>query len=288
MSRSTLLGALVAAPALLASSSAFAEQASAMTDVVYDLYVGGIHLARAEGRVGVTEDLYGLRLDAGLVGLTARLVRWSAMVEGNGRVIAAGAEPRRFVMENEIRRDFRTIRMSFGDGTLTELEMLPELRPEVERVPEELLVGAYDPLGAMVAVLSKVTDAGTCTASLPVFDGRRLYTLHVEDAGIEQLTPNRYTDYVGQARRCSVTFEPVAGDFNERTRELIDRMDRPPAEREINVWISQPVAGGPYLPVRASAHSGQHGAAVVHIRHAALGSDTPEERAELFGPVAAD
>lgn len=284
--------------ALFAASSALAEPtepaaadgggASAMVDVVYDLYIGGIHLARADGRIGVTGDLYGLRLDAGLVGLTGRLVNWSAMIEGNGRLAERQVEPRRFVMENQIRRDFRTIRMSFGDGALTELEMLPELSDDVERVPDDLLSGIYDPLGALVAVMAQITAEGQCTLSMPVFDGRRLYQLQVRDRGHERLAPNRYSAYAGWAHRCGVTFEPIAGDFDQRTRDLVNRLDRPPEQREILVWIAQTLPDGPFLPIRAEAESSRHGSAVVHIHHSAASDEAAEERADLFGLAATD
>jgi hypothetical protein len=129
-----------------------------------------------------------------------------------------------------------------------------------QSVPEELARGAVDPLGGLVAVAFTPVGQGEepCNRRVPVLDGRRRFDLVMEPDGVVDVKKNGPGRYKGEAFRCRLMQEKVAG-YKEKNRGDI----------EGDIWVF--LAEVPeemqnenlaYVPVRIVARSGIIGASL--------------------------
>lgn len=128
-----------------------------------------------------------------------------------------------------------------------------EERPPVTKAQR---TGVLDPLSAIIAIGRALELTGTCTATYPVFDGRRRYTLRVVDEGIAELEPSRRAPYEGDAQRCSFVFERVSG-FR---KEISD--DEP---THGHVYYRRVAKGAPMMPVKIIAEL-EYGSAIINLK----------------------
>ena len=128
---------------------------------------------------------------------------------------------------------------------------------ERDDVPVALRDGTLDPLSASAALARRLAATGTCTGTVPVFDGLRRYDLRYEDLGTAELAPSRHDSYRGAAHHCRATIEPIAGFL--RTGEHAGER-----ATEISAWIAPPLEGADPVTVRMDVE-GSRGTLHAHL-----------------------
>lgn len=230
--------ALLAMTALLMADAATAREP---WRAVIDLHLGG--LRAGEVTVAVTWDgpRYTARTDLRASGLAALLLSVGATAQAEGALAGDRLAPVVFEADGRFGKATQTVRMDYANGSPLPLSAEPPLRRRPYDAAPEALTGALDPLSAVVAALTPRPVAQACGASIPVFDSRRRYDLHL---AAPQAIPGGV--------RCAGEMERVAG-FKRAPRE---------PERFTLDWR---VADGIAYPARAVAPTA-FGMAVARVR----------------------
>ena len=93
---------------------------------------------------------------------------------------------------------------------------------------------AVDPATAILLAMHRFTQGGSCAGSRDVFDGSTLLRATYRDRGAGTISSRGYS---GSAQQCRITYQVVQGRQGRGTAPL-------------TLWLAQPVAGGPFVPVR--------------------------------------
>lgn len=115
---------------------------------------------------------------------------------------------------------------------------------------------AIDDLSALVAmVFDPAIGADPCARTIKIFDGRQRFDFAFRANGEVRVNTNGYR---GQAKRCSVTYRPIAG-FTEAV-EVGGPMS----------FVFAPLAPGVWAPVRIESITDDGGVAVLDAKRVAL------------------
>lgn len=252
----------------------------------YDVFAGGLHVLSSVLEIRLDEERYDARLDAELVGAPGWLVDWWAVVESGGQIDGDGLDPTLYSAERMRRGETQKTLLDFARDGEIDVTFDPERSDSIGLVSPELLEESLDPLSGLISVINTVTGGGNCEATVPVFDGRRRYDLVFSDLGLDELRPSRQSGFAGEARRCRMNLEPVAGAFRDDDDDDDDFWSRKPENdrrRQLDIWLAEPIDGGPILPVRMVGRS-SIGAIVIHLRSVEVTTETLD--AELPGACA--
>lgn len=234
----------------------------------YAIYVGGVHVIDASAHIGPLAEMYRVGLSLQTDGFLGRIASWKTDVRAHGRLDGMGMpQPVRFTAHGAWRDEPRLTTLDYP-GTGAPLLSLADPAPEKDRepVPDELRQGTLDPVSAIVAVLDRVGRGGTCDLTVPVYDGRQRYDLAFSDRGQDQVPASDLSVFSGPARRCAVTYKPLAGKWKESRPDRRDRDGEGArrAGREVTLWVAPATPGGPAVPVRLEMDS-PLGPVMVHL-----------------------
>lgn len=259
-----LLLTLLAAPALAASAPAAPAQDHNL-NLTYTLYAGGLKVVNVGVVYHLGDKAYDIHANARTTGMWSSLVPWRNMITALGTVDDKGVHPTMARYDDAWREKLHTTEFSFKDGVAAAV-ITPARRNDGRSIPTtEQLTGAIDPLSAVVNVLAQGGAEG-CQGKVAAFDGRRLYNLVFTSKGTETLAANRYSIFSGEALRCEVLFEPVAGfPKSEERAGFWSARDNAEAKNPLIIWIAKPSTDLPELPVRVQS-TVELGTLVAHIR----------------------
>lgn len=262
------LGLLLCAGMLIAPLARAGEDAPLR--LRYTLYAGGLGVVAVDVGYTLTTDRYAIHATAETRGLWKSLVPWRNLITARGVVTDHGVQARTARYDDVWRDKPRTVEMDFQPDGLTVARATPPHKVDgrIEATDDQKR-GTLDPLSAVVAVLVRVGAQGGsagCQGKIPAFDGRRVYNLVLADKGEEVLPPNRYSLFSGPARRCEVTFEPVAGfPVKEQRAGFWNAQDNADKRNPLIIWIARLQPDQPFLPVRVQS-TVQLGTLVAHLR----------------------
>ncbi|MCW5751629.1 MAG: DUF3108 domain-containing protein [Alphaproteobacteria bacterium] len=232
-------------------------------ELSFHIFTGGYHAVTMAANLDLGPERYRLETRTSTNGIADVIFRFTQTARVEGALTASGPRPLRFESASDGRWNFRLIEMAYG----AEGPELRKLEPPVEaderdEVPLHLRQATLDPLTAAISAILREPDR-PCTGSAPVFDGRRRYDLHFEAVGYDSLKADQPDGFGGEALRCRIVFEPIAGfmkQYEDRTREA-----RPPTE----LWLARIAGARQWLPVRMVSHSGL-GRATGHLVSASV------------------
>lgn len=253
------------------------ERADAQTPPIaadYEVYAGGLHVLTSNLVIRLDDERYTARLDATVVGAPGWFVDWWAVFESGGEIDGGRLDPDQYQSERTRRGETRKTVLEFaGDGDI-DVTYEPERNDRDSNLPREVLAESVDPLSSLISIINTVTASGECDTTVPVFDGSRRFDLVFTDLGIDELRPSSRSGYAGEARRCRVKLEPVAGNFDDDDDDddFWSRKPENERRRQLDMWLAEPIAGGPILPVRMLGRS-SIGAIVIHLRSARVTAD---------------
>lgn len=264
-----LVGAVIAAgviPPAVAADPASAPTSAPPVTLHYKLYAGGLDVVGVDVEYALSPKNYTIHASSRTRGMWETLVPWRNMITSRGVVKADGSvRPVTAKYDAVWREKLRTVEMDFPARGGVVSRSTPPQKPDgrQEATPEQLKT-VMDPLSAVVSVLARGGEKG-CTGRIPAFDGRRVYNLVLTNKGRETLKPNRYSLFAGEATRCEVTFEPVAGfPVKEKAAGFWNAKDNAQGRKPLVLWLARPRADLPEIPVRMQS-TVQLGTLVAHL-----------------------
>ena len=236
-----------------ALDGAYAETAPAASQIVavYQVKIGNFNLGQFRLTTVLRGDAYEMRGEGRFAILDGLVYEWRGTTAGTGRVTDAGPEPAMYAL-NFSNGGSKTeqLRMLFGGGSVTEVSMVPNKRPNPRTIPvtKDQLEGVLDPMsGAFLSARSGNPngDPKVCNQTLPVFDGLQRFDLVLKPKRTVSVQRQGAAGYAGPAVICHVRFIPISG--YQPDNPGIKLMSK---SNEIEVWLI-PVRGtSMYVPYR--------------------------------------
>ncbi|MBT6312096.1 MAG: DUF3108 domain-containing protein [Alphaproteobacteria bacterium] len=266
----TIAASAAVAPALAGSvmNGAPAAKPAAAGSFVYQGYAGGFKVGEVAMDLALRDGRYAAKMRLETAGMVGWFVEWR-----HGTSVHGAASPdqgpaphgapltvERYHADSYWKKKDRFVNFEVREGGVAEVT---KAAPHPVKDEERPLITAaqrtdvLDPLTAIIAVGRTLEQTGSCKASYPVYDGRRRYTLKIEDQGIAELEPSRRTPYEGNAQRCKFVFERVAG-----FRKEIAADDEPTNGR---AYYRRPAPGAPMMPVKIIAEL-ELGSAIINLK----------------------
>ncbi|MEQ9150126.1 MAG: DUF3108 domain-containing protein [Parvibaculaceae bacterium] len=226
----------------------------------YTVYVGGLIVAEGSMSATLEGEDYFLKNELGSAGLPGKFwnARWTMTSEG--RIVDDALRPSRFAFSAWEKNETKKREILYDDRGVPTLSFDPPLpEAEIEKTPPDERRNTLDPVSAFL--LPVVADGNPCDRSIPVFDGKRRYDLHLVFDREDELT-TRDNGYSGVAIRCKVRVQPRTGLDRAKLTTMLQRRD------DTFIWLA-PVSGGRlYIPVRVQMRTPVGGAVldVVKLR----------------------
>jgi hypothetical protein len=247
----TPLRLLVLALALLAIAGAARGETGYSAG--YDLHLGGFRVGELEIELSLDHHSYSMSLDLQSRGVGAWLVDLRSHAWAQGAIENGGLVPLRYQGDVRHNREARSTRLAFDrDGHVVQLEIRPQ--PDHEPVPKELR-RAPDPASALLEIIRAVLDPdGEAAHTVTSFGGIRVARLRVTCPSYEPVRLRADVDLPGEALRCDIEGEQLAGPPPEGMALGIEEL--------ATLWLAPLEEGG--VLVRARMRSGL-GAVMVNI-----------------------
>jgi Protein of unknown function (DUF3108) len=224
-------------------------QAQGKLDARYSASLAGVPIGRGAWVIEIGEDQF----TAAASGMTAGLLRVFANGQGSGasRGTIRGDHLLPSVYASSIANEKRVeeLRIALSSGNVKDFTIEPPATLQPERIPltDAHRHGVTDPMTAglvRVAGTGDPVSAEACRRTIPVFDGRMRFDLHLSFKRFERVQAD--SGYQGPAVVCAVQFAPLAGYVPSRPaiKYLV-------AQRDMEIWLT-PIAGTRILvPFRA-------------------------------------
>lgn len=217
-----IAGLVTALAAIFAVSAATAEPARKL-QFEFRFYIAGLEAFSLDTTAERDGASYrGLSLSR-TAGMADYLIRLNASNRVEGRLTERSLVPTRFVGESDSRLGQRSVTMTWNDrGMVTTVAVPPNEEDDRDPVPDNLLIGALDPLSAALE-RSLFSAREPCVGRVPIWDGRRRYDIVLETDGEDMLAPTSYSSFAGRAVRCRAKLDRIAGytkQNEEKAREI--------------------------------------------------------------------
>ena len=261
---------------LYAGSPAKAGEAQAATptkggdehmSLSYNVYAGGFRALQASLALDLDQKDYKVGLNAKTEGFIGKLFPWAGHYETNGTKYQDALTPADYAATSIWKNEEKQTRLEFKDGLLTtRYESETGHADSTKDIEATLAKDAVDMLTGAVTLLQNTNGMESCAGTVPVYDGKRRYNLHFKDAGQGTIYQSRYSLFHGEALKCIVEVEPVAG-FSKRDQKrgwLAIQNHSKERKKMPTIWLSRLKEGGPIVPVRMEISS-SYGAVIAHL-----------------------
>jgi Protein of unknown function (DUF3108) len=206
----------------------------------YIVTLAGLPIGKGSWVVEIGDDQYTATGSGATAGLIKIFTSGRGTSGSRGFVRGDSLLPTAYV--SNVNNDTRAeeVRIALNAGMVKDLVVEPPPMPNPDRVPvtDAHRRGVIDP---MSATLIRVPGNGelitpeVCRRTLPIFDGRMRFDLHLSFKRFEQVEAEK--GYRGPVAVCSVQFTPLAGHVPDRA--AIKYLT---AERDMEIWLA-PIAG---------------------------------------------
>jgi hypothetical protein len=235
--------AIVAAAALFWLSCGLAHAQSTLT-VHYKLALAGIGIGQGDWSVDIDKDRYTAKSSGQFVGIWRVLLGPDIAAATQGTASQGHLMPASYVANFSSDDDIDDVRVTFRDGTVSEVEAKPPLPASPDRVPITAadLRGAIDPLTAgLIAVpgTGDVLAPAACQHTLPIFDGTHRFDIALSFKRMDKI--NAEPGYQGPVVVCTMSYRPVAGYNTDAFR--VNYIKK---ARDMEMWLA-PIAGTRFL-----------------------------------------
>lgn len=250
-----------------AQAATLTKQAEDGMALRYNVYAGGFRALQASLDLNLEQKEYKVALDAKTEGFIGKLFPWSGKYETSGVKRQDGLTPAEYAATSIWKDEEKQTRLEFKDGLLkTRYESETGHADSKKEIEAALAKDAVDMLTGAVTLLQNTDGTESCAGTVPVFDGKRRYNLHFKDAGQGKIHESRYSLFHGEALKCVVEVEPVAG-FSKRDQKrgwLAIQNHSKERKKMPTIWLSRLKEGGPVVPVRMEISS-SYGAVIAHL-----------------------
>jgi hypothetical protein len=228
-------------------------------DLKYRIFVGGLETGEVKLFINHGKDTYHVKSEIRSLGLVDVLIKFRSNSFSRGRITNNIVSPLRHEAHNMWRGDPRSVVMSYNEKGPDMVEVAPSPKDD-DRLPvkDEMKLATVDALSAaLVTSLSALSEENRCNKSVPIFDGRRRYNIHIKGE-TEQVVEGPV--FSGDAYRCKLVIERIAGHSNSPWMPQSD-------DESGNVWFARLAPAWTPIPVRFEADIGM-GSVVIHLVHA--------------------
>ncbi len=245
---------------LLAAAPASAFNTSGeRIELTFDV-TAGARVAQMSLAYSASGDSYEIVSSQRSAGILEWFFPWRSTTEVAGLFRGPESVPTSYRSEGVFRGNPRKVELFFENGKVVRMETVPENRDdERDEVPAELRAGALDPVSAILATIRRANDTGSCSARVPVFDGRQRYDIVFEDLGSREVPRHFASTFQGMARACEFNWVPIAG--RRRNTNVTAANDR----RGGIAYMAPIGIGSAEAPVRIEFHA-WFGTVTGHLR----------------------
>lgn len=235
----------------------------------YDVYAGGFKALAATLEMDIDPKAYDLSLKAKTQGTIGSLFPWEAVYETSGHAQKDGTPvPSKHTARSSWKKDEKVTEMQYApDGTLMKSTTHEDNKTKVKNdFDPSLTENAVDMLTGALQMLKNSGQTDKCEGSFPVFDGKRRFNITLQDGGVEALEKTKYSAYHGEALRCTLKVEPVAG-FKKKDKErgwMAVQAHTEARKKPPTLWLAKVAEKGPMVPVRMEIASA-YGTVVAHL-----------------------
>lgn len=231
--------AIVAAAALFWLPCGLAHAQSTLT-ARYKLSLAGITIGQGDWNVDMDKDRYSAKSSGQFIGIWRVLLGPDISAATHGTASKDRLVPASYVANFSSDDDIDDVRMTFRDGTVSEVEAKPPIPASPDRVPitADNLRGAIDPMTAgLIAVpgTGDILAPAACQHTLPIFDGTHRFDIALSFKRMDKIKAE--TGYQGPVVVCGMSYRPVAG-YNAGAF----RVNYIKKAREMEMWFA-PIAG---------------------------------------------
>ena len=217
---------------------------------VYRVEIAGFNLGNFRLTANFRGSNYEMRGEAHFSILDGLIYEWQGTTLSKGKVTRSGPKPAMYALSYRGGKKVEQLRMTFGDGAVTKVRIVPKRRPSPHTIPvtKEQLEGVFDPMtGAFLYARSNNPngDLNVCRQNVPVFDGKQRFDLVLTPKKLVRVKANGKSSYSGPAVVCKVKFIPIAGYRPDNPGiRLMSKSD------DIEVWLVPLRGTGMYVPYR--------------------------------------
>lgn len=223
----------------------------------YEIYVGGVHFLDATAYVNLDAKKYHMIARAQTIGIWGDWFPWETTVESEGHTAADTIYPDLHKSVSAWKHKPKVMVLSFDDKGAVAIDPESTDAPEPQdRLADDVVNKAVDPLSGVLQLMAHYTTHDDCNATTAVFDGKRRFDLLTRDFGAVQMTANDVSAFSGEAHKCELRFNLIAGqpkDMEQRTFWKTDKGhdNRPP----FTIWMGRLRPDLPPMPVMAETSS---------------------------------
>ncbi len=233
-------------------------QVKPSVDLDYKIYIGGLEALSATATIGSDKAHYDVEIRARTAGAIGKLFPWTVTIGSKGNVKGDVLQPVEHVQTSNFQGKDRSVLLDYdGKGGFLARRVEPDPHEDQrDDVPPDMTRDTLDIVSGVLAGLRFVDRNGSCNGRVPVFDGRRRFDLVYSDDGHEKLEPSAVAVYGGDALKCAVKVEPVAGFWRKNQKKWFSRKSGGEDQVvPIEVYIARVGNAGVNVPVRIESTS---------------------------------
>ncbi len=234
----------------------------------YDVYAGGFKALNATLIMDLDKKAYDMGLKAETQGFIGSLFPWKASFNASGHAEKGVLIPTIYTERSTWRDSVKITEMNYGpSGKVLKSTTQDGAKTTVDRdIDESLANDTQDLLTGTLAMLQSVKNTQKCAGKFPVFDGKRRFNIALTDEGTETLAPSKYSSFEGEAIRCTLKVEPVAGFKPKDAKRGWMAVQNHTEERHKlpTLWLARMKDSGQMVPVRMEIASA-YGSVVAHL-----------------------
>jgi hypothetical protein len=209
----------------------------------YEVDLVGFNLGEFRLSEKFKGSTYDMQADGRFSLLLGGLYRATGTTASTGKLTKVGPESSTFTLSYEGGGKKEARRVSFADGGVDQVSIIPPKRQGRRRLPvtQEQLEDVLDPLSA--AFLHPRSDSPICDETIPVFDGRLRFDIVLTPKRAGSLPNEAPAGLSGPAAICEVKFVPIAGHRpDNQGLKFMSQTD------QIEVWLVQLPHTAIYMP----------------------------------------
>lgn len=253
----------------LISGSLNATEKQKPLSLTYDVYAGGFKALGARMSLNKDTQAYDIALDAQTQGFIGELFPWKATYNTQGKSGTNGNPiPTVSLTKSTWKNNTKLTELTYDPkgGVLKSTTQDGETTMVNRDIKQSLSGNAVDILTSTLMMMQNAETKHTCAGNYQVFDGKRRYKITLKDAGTDSIPKSKYSTFSGDALKCTIHVEPVAG-FKERDKKrgwMAVQTHTAKYNKNPTIWFAQINAQTGYVPVRLEIAS-DYGSVVAHL-----------------------
>lgn len=237
-------------------------------DLQYDVYAGGFHALDAKLALDLDKKAYDVGVDAQTKGFIGKIFPWQASYTTSGRSVKGVLVPTNSTARSSWRSKTSLTEMNYDPaGRLIKTTTQEGQKTTVNRdIDKTMATDAVDILTSALLMMQNAKNTQKCEGSFPVFDGKRRFNLTLHDAGTDVIQKSKFSSFSGEALRCTLKMEPVAGfkDKDLKRGWMAVQAHTEERKKDPTIWLARLDDKGPVVPVRMEIAS-EYGTVVAHL-----------------------